>query len=226
MRWIVYSLIVINLGIAGYFIVRPAEDSIARPQDGNHGEGKTLVLLSEKQSGNLPVSQQPVRPDPGKKLCYALGPYLDDLSARVAQARSLELGLTGLISQHKVPNLKDAEFWVHVRPLPSRGEAMTLLRKLQARSVDSYIITQGDLADGISLGLFRQKSSADALQKKVTGMGFEDVAIREVGSTTTEFWVEIREISKLDETMRRRVKAEDQDVQWQMVSCRHQPADG
>ncbi|HCG78160.1 MAG TPA: hypothetical protein DE015_02975 [Oceanospirillales bacterium] len=226
MRWIVYSLIVINLGIAGYFIVRPAEDSIARPQDGNHGEGKTLVLLSEKQSGNLPVSQQPVRPDPGKKLCYALGPYLDDLSARVAQARSLELGLTGLISQHKVPNLKDAEFWVHVRPLPSRGEAMTLLRKLQARSVDSYIITQGDLADGISLGLFRQKSSADALQKKVTGLGFEDVAIREVGSTTTEFWVEIREISKLDETMRRRVKAEDQDVQWQMVSCRHQPADG
>ena len=226
MRWIVYSLIVINLGIAGYFIVRPAEDSIARPQDGNHGEGKTLVLLSEKQSGNLPVSQQPVRPDPGKKLCYALGPYLDDLSARVAQARSLELGLTGLISQHKVPNLKDAEFWVHVRPLPSRGEAMTLLRKLQARSVDSYIITQGDLADGISLGLFRQKSSADALQKRVTGLGFEDVAIREVGSTTTEFWVEIREISKLDETMRRRVKAEDQDVQWQMVSCRHQPADG
>ncbi len=226
MRWIVYSLIVINLGIAGYFIVLPAEDSIARPQDGNHGEGKTLVLLSEKQSGNLPVSQQPVRPDPGKKLCYALGPYLDDLSARVAQARSLELGLTGLISQHKVPNLKDAEFWVHVRPLPSRGEAMTLLRKLQARSVDSYIITQGDLADGISLGLFRQKSSADALQKKVTGLGFEDVAIREVGSTTTEFWVEIREISKLDETMRRRVKAEDQDVQWQMVSCRHQPADG
>ena len=226
MRWIVYSLIVINLGIAGYFITRPTEDSIARTRDGNLGQGKTLVLLSEKQSGNLPVSQQPVRPDPGKKLCYALGPYLDDLSARVAQARSLELGLTGLISQHKVPNLKDAEFWVHVRPLPSRGEAMTLLRKLQARSVDSYIITQGDLADGISLGLFRQKSSADALQKKVTGLGFEDVAIREVGSTTTEFWVEIREISKLDETMRRRVKAEDQDVQWQMVSCRHQPADG
>ena len=226
MRWIVYSLIVINLGIAGYFITRPTEDSIARTQDGNLGQGKTLVLLSEKQSGNLPVSQQPVRPDPGKNLCYALGPYLDDLSARVAQARSLELGLTGLISQHKVPNLKDAEFWVHVRPLPSRGEAMTLLRKLQARSVDSYIITQGDLADGISLGLFRQKSSADALQKKVTGLGFEDVAIREVGSTTTEFWVEIREISKLDETMRRRVKAEDQDVQWQMVSCRHQPADG
>ena len=226
MRWIVYSLIVINLGIAGYFITRPTEDSIARTQDGNLGQGKTLVLLSEKQSGNLPLSQQPVRPDPGKKLCYALGPYLDDISARVAQARSLELGLTGLISQHKVPNLKDAEFWVHVRPLPSRGEAMTLLRKLQARSVDSYIITQGDLADGISLGLFRQKSSADALQKKVTGLGFEDVAIREVGSTTTEFWVEIREISKLDETMRRSVKAEDQDVQWQMVSCRHQPADG
>jgi hypothetical protein len=226
MRWIVYSLIVINLGIAGYFITRPTEDSIARTQDGNLGQGKTLVLLSEKQSGNLPLSQQPVRPDPGKKLCYALGPYLDDISARVAQARSLELGLTGLISQHKVPNLKDAEFWVHVPPLASRGDAMTLLRKLQARSVDSYIITQGDLADGISLGLFRQKSSADALQQKVTDLGFADVAIKEVGSTTTEHWVEIREISKLDETMRRRVKAEDKDVQWQMVSCRHQPADG
>ena len=60
MRWIVYSLIVINLGIAGYFITRPAEDSTARIQDGNHGQGKTLVLLAEKQSGNLPSSQQPL----------------------------------------------------------------------------------------------------------------------------------------------------------------------
>ncbi|GAA6144658.1 MAG: hypothetical protein CSH37_11995 [Thalassolituus sp.] len=225
MRWIVYSLLIINLGLLAYFLTTPGNTDGFTPNDANQGEGKTLVLLSEQQSGDLPVSQQPVRVSNNTKLCYALGPYFDDISARVAQARSLELGLTGLIAQHKVPNLKDAEFWVHIPPLASRGEAMTLLRKLQSKAVDSYIITQGDLTDGISLGLFRQRSSADGLQKKVSQLGFGEVAIREVGSTSTEFWVEVREISKLDETTRRRVKAEDKDVQWQMISCRHQPAD-
>ena len=81
------------------------------------------------------------------------------------------------------------------------------------------------LSDVVREGLFRQRSSADGLQKKVSQLGFGEVAIREVGSTSTEFWVEVREISKLDETTRRRVKAEDKDVQWQMISCRHQPAD-
>jgi len=220
----VYSLVVSNLAIAGYFLTQPQDSQIQGHVDGNHGEGNTLVLLSEQQSGTTPVSQQPVRAEPNKKLCYALGPYTDDISARLAQARSLELGLTGLISEIKVPSLKDAEYWVHIPPLPSRGAAMELLGKLQSKSVDSYIITQGDLTDGISLGLFRKKTSADSLLSKVSGLGFSNVTIKEVGSVNTEYRVEVREISKLDETMRRRIKAEDKDMQWQMVTCRHQPA--
>jgi len=221
MRWIVYTLMLACIAHPAYFILTP-EKTVSMNSDNNAGSGDTLVLVKERESGELPTRQQPLRITDGKKLCYALGPYTDDISARVAQARSLELGLTGLINQLQVPNLKDAEYWVHIPPLESRQAAMEKLGELQRRSVDSYIITQGDLVDGISLGLFRKESSATNLTNKLKGMGFANVAIKEIGATDTEYWIEVREITKLDDVTRRRIRAEDADVQWQMVACKHQ----
>lgn len=225
MRWIVYSLIIINIAIPAYFLLQPdvqetALATTAAVADAN--EGDTLQLRRERDSGAAPAPQRPLRDVTGKKLCYALGPYTDGISARVAQARAMELSLTGLINELQVPNMRDAEYWVHMPPLSNRREALDTLKELQRRGIDSYVITQGDLVDGISLGLFRSEASANTLTAKVRGLGFASVGIREMGATDTEYWVEIREISKLDDRARRRVKADDGDVDWQMVACRHQ----
>jgi hypothetical protein len=222
MRWIVYSLIVINIAIAGYFLLQPAGTVPRVVTTENIDEGDTLVLLTERSAGTEPVSQQPMNAYGDRKLCYALGPYTDDISVRVAQARALKLVLTGLINEVEVPNNKDTEYWVLLPPQASRAAALEQLKQLQKRGVDSYIITQGELVDGVSLGLFRKQDSATRLSAKVRGLGFTDVTIREIGSTTTEYWLEIREISKLDDRMRRRVRGEDAGVQWQMVACEQQ----
>lgn len=222
MRWIVYSLIVINIAIAGYFIMQPPAESSRPIATENAGEGNTLVLLSERSAGTEPVGQQPLNVYGDRKLCYALGPYTDEISIRVAQARSLKLVLTGLINEVEVPSNKDTEYWVHLPPQASRTAALKQLKQLQQRGVDSYIITQGELTDGVSLGLFRKEDSATRLSAKVRGLGFVDVTIREIGATTPEYWLEIREISKLDDRMRRRVRGDDAGVQWQMVACEQQ----
>jgi hypothetical protein len=222
MRWIVYSLIVINIAIAGYFLLQPAGTVPRVVTTENIDEGDTLVLLTERSAGTEPVRQQPMNAYGDRKFCYALGPYTDDISVRVAQARALKMMLTGLISEVEVPNNKDTEYWVLLPPQASRGAAIDQLKQLHNRGVDSYIITQGDLVDGVSLGLFGKQDSARRLSAKVRGLGFANVTIREIGSTTTEYWLEIREISKLDDRMRRRVRGEDVGVQWQMVACEQQ----
>lgn len=225
MRWIVYCLIVINVAIAGYFVLKPnAQASRPALANDNAGEGKTLVLLAERSAGTEPVSQQPLNTYGDRKLCYALGPYKDDISVRVAQARAAKLVLTGLINEVQVPSNQDSEYWVHLPPQANRAAALDKLKKLQLSGIDSYIITQGELVDGVSLGLFRKQDSATRLLARVRGLGFSDVMIKEIGSTVAEYWLEIREISKLDDVMRRRVRGEDAGVQWQMVACEHQGA--
>lgn len=219
MRWIVYSLIVINIAIAGYFLLQPPVEASRPIVTDNAGEGDTLVLLSERDAGTEPVSQQPLNNYHDRKLCYALGPYKDDINARVAQARAAKLVLTGLINEVEVPSNKEAEYWVHLPPQENRSAALEKLKQLQKRGVDSYIITQGELVDGVSLGLFRKQDSATRLLAKARGLGFTDVTIREIGATEIEYWLEIREISKLDDQMRRRVRGDDLGVQWQMVAC-------
>ncbi|WP_370292695.1 hypothetical protein [Thalassolituus sp.] len=216
MRWIVYSLILINLTLAAYFLYfRPVATVSVSPRVAAEAAPQ-LTLLREEQDA-------PARPavKPGTKLCYALGPYEDDLSIRIAQARAKELTLTGIVNPVEVPLDREAEYWVHIPPLESRSEAMDTLRALQKQNVDSYIITQGDLAEGISLGLFHKEESAARLASKVGKLNF-NVAIREIGKSRTEYWLEIREITRLDDKTRQRVKATDQGVDWQMIGCKHQ----
>lgn len=232
MRWIVYSLLLINIVLLTYFLTASPNDNESPSPYISQGKGKPLVLLSEQPAapeGHFDDAavedQQSTYKSEKPKLCYALGPYPERVKAQGAQNRSLELGFTGLVAQHQVPTEKNVEFWVHIPPLADRAEALKLLRKLQSERIDSYIITQGDLANGISLGLFRKRDSAYSLRKKVAQLNFGEVAIRELGGPIAEYWLEVREISKLDEPARRRVKANDSDVAWQMVDCRHQSTD-
>lgn len=216
MRWIVYSLIFINIAVPVYFLFfreQPVTEPVAQVAE----QAPTLQLIKDTD-GTLPAR---VKAAPGTKLCYALGPYADEISARLAQARAAELSFTGLISTVDVPLNKDAEYWVHVPPRKNRSDAVDTLHRLQQQNIDSYIITQGDLAEGISLGLFHSKESAERLTARLQQMDF-DVAIREIGKTRTEYWLEVREVSRLDDRIRQRLAGADTGVQWQMIGCYHQ----
>ena len=57
----------------------------------------------------------------------------------------------------EVDTASGVDYWVYLPPL-ARQASLRQLRELQSRNIDSYIITVGDLANGISLEYFPAKT--------------------------------------------------------------------
>ena len=97
--------------------------------------------------------------------------------------------------------------------------ALRKLKELQKRGVDSFVITEGELANGISLGLFAKKDSVDRLltklaKKKITPM------VKPLERKRNQYWVvaPITKGSTIDEKTRQRL-LEDKEKQWKQIRC-------
>src|SRR5690606_27178288 len=84
---------------------------------------------------------------------------------------------------------KAPDYWVYLPPLADRNAAIDVLRELQQiRKIDSFLISQGPLANGISLGLFKNRDAAVSLQEQRIAEGL-DARLIEVERNATEVWV-------------------------------------
>ena len=80
------------------------------------------------------------------------------------------------------------DYWVYLAPLASRQASLRQLKELQARKIDSYIITQGDLANGISLGIFPRSDSVKPLLRAIKeGRGFFNLPDMDFGAKDAAF---------------------------------------
>lgn len=219
MRWIFFALVFANLLLIAVFWQQQGNDTRPIPQtvqvvDSN----KQLELVSELKSPLIAVVERPEDSEVRQARCYVAGPYADELDARHLLARAQALALAGKINSVDISTDEPSEYWVHVPPRATRAAALKTLRELQQRKVDSYIITQGDLAEGVSLGLFRNQKSAQSVQKKVERFDIP-VEIRVITKSVREYWVEIDQVAQLNEKMRERIQAGDSNIDWQLVAC-------
>ncbi|MBE0482136.1 MAG: SPOR domain-containing protein [Bacterioplanes sp.] len=219
MRWIFFSLVFGNLLLLAMFWQQPAAPAPAAAiQIPNHSQ--RLQLTSEMTALTPRVTRESGSA-PSVATCYAAGPFVDEIDARHLQARSAALNFTATIFSLEKSSDRPSEHWVHIPPRSSRDAAMRLLRELQGRNIDSYIITQGELADGISLGLFRVEASAKKVQSDLQALGYA-AEIRVVNDTQKEYWVEITESAQLNERLRERIRASDQQIRWELIECRRE----
>lgn len=120
--------------------------------------------------------------------CELLGPFIEARFGDAVLGRVRDQGYAAEILSREVKGTSD--YWVYYPPLPTRKEALRQLKELQARNIDSYVITQGELVNGISLGLFTQKASAEGLVARMAEFGYR-VAVQEVSRSHREFWVSL-----------------------------------
>lgn len=218
MRWVFLSLVCLNLLVMVWFWRDQAganQKSVKDPVQ----VGETLVLLSELDSADLKYKQADTANNSDTSTrCYSVGPLADRIDAKHLKVRAEALGfnseLRGLATGTSI------EHWVHIPPQSNRQQSLRLLRELQGRGIDSYIITQGDLAEGISLGLFRSSDSANKLSQKMKGLDYE-VVIQEVSRGEKELWLEFPQVTQLTEAMRKRVVGEGQKLEWMLTDCSH-----
>ena len=218
MRWVFLSLVCLNLLVMVWFWRDQAGMSEAHKSvDNVELQGKGLILLSEVNRSQLSYKTKQVSENSiTDQRCYSVGPFKDESDAKFLGIRAEALGFSS--QMRSLATGGSIEHWVHIPPLANRQQSLQLLRELQGRGVDSYIITQGELAEGISLGLFRNKQSADSLNKKMQGMDY-NVVIKEVLRGEKELWLEFPQVSALTEAMRKRVGGEGQPLNWMLTDC-------
>ena len=189
MRGIVLSLLLVNIGVFAYFQFFTSAVASAPPVSSPTlvGDYQRLTLLSEQELAartdetiQAPVAQS----EPA--VCTLVGPFPELLAAEYFVERLSALSVLSSIQNLTVSG--DPGYWLHLQPLVSRKEALSLLRGLQQKNVDSYIIPSGDLANGISLGMFSDRSRASAMQSSIKQLGY-DPKILEVGRDQTEIWL-------------------------------------
>ena len=166
-------------------------------------DGERLMLLTERlpEAGSSapppsigvaktsPVHQAVDHVEHKKKaLCPHAGPFGDESDAIAllellraddyqAQVQSVEIS-------------KEVDNWVLIPARVSKKASMVLLRELQAKKIDSYLVTEGEHRYAISLGLFKKRSSAEGVQERMLAAGYES-NIQTLDRLTSEYWVRI-----------------------------------
>jgi hypothetical protein len=120
--------------------------------------------------------------------CQLIGPFVELLHAEYVVERLSGLAIESVIKNVEIVDGKS--FWVYLKPEMSEKEALRRLYEIQAKSIDSYIIPSGELANGISFGQFSDLQTAERKAEKIRGQGYA-VQIKEVPKSHSEVWVEM-----------------------------------
>lgn len=218
MRWIFFLLVLANLLLLAFFWQQSPEP--VKPQSAalNVQSAEQRLQLVGEAKLQLSQRRQPVTKAPAQpRLCQVAGPFMDSQTLEDAKARATAVGLLSRVKRIQALSAEPSEYWVHVPPRASRQQARKVLHELQSRRIDSYIITQGELADGVSLGLFRNKESAHNLMTKVQSYGIP-VSIREVSDTQDELWLELNEVDIADDLLQR-ISGDMAGIEWRALAC-------
>lgn len=208
MRSIFIALVVINLGVfIAQWLLRDttvaAVPQAARPLT---LEGPSLRLLSEADSATKKIApvqsvnaapSRPLATDAASSMCTMVGPFIQLLHAEYLEERLHAMDADAKVQSIEVPD--GLGYWVYLSPEVSEKEALRRLYELQAKKIDSYIIPNGELTNGISLGIFNERSAADAHINEIRAQGYQ-AELREVARTISETWVvmPITEAEKID----------------------------
>ncbi|WP_421683538.1 SPOR domain-containing protein [Stutzerimonas urumqiensis] len=131
------------------------------------------IKLVREAAGGLASQGHPVQAD---SLCLNFGPFEQKSEAQALQQRLLSLGVDARIKEFADPI--GVDHWVYLEPSSSRDTAFRQVRELQARGIDSYVITVGDLENGVSLGIFSERASAQGVLDRVARLGYSPLIKR------------------------------------------------
>lgn len=216
MRWMFLWLIVLNLF---YYVWHqqqaPLRVTEIAPLNMAQDSKRDIRLLSE--SGGAP-RREVVEVQAVEAVCLYLGSF-----ELVADASAVEQRLLSLDIQSRVQSMDAAagvDYWVYLPPLASRQASLRQLRELQARKIDSYIITQGDLANGISLGIFPRSDSARSVMQRLRDAGYEP-SLRELTRAHRSFWVRVSPQSRrlADDSLLQRLAFDFKGLEQQLMPC-------
>lgn len=194
MQWVFIILLMLN-GIY-YMWQQNLADSGYEQQKAELGAARvsnnSLVLLTEipdethrenEPEVDVTIDALPERDVP---MCWLVGPFEEVDQGKAFAARMAALDIVSSLIVKEVESPPD--YWVHIPPRATEEAALALLRELKASKIDSFLITKGELENGISLGLFSREHRAQAVYDQRKAQGYA-VEVQVVTRQETQIWL-------------------------------------
>ncbi|WP_444923524.1 SPOR domain-containing protein [Microbulbifer sp. DLAB2-AF] len=192
MRWIALFLILLNFGVFAWFVGTSTSDKerIRVADKRAEVQVQSIALVNEispQELSPLPMApMSPAKASSTEQLCTLLGPFAEESLGEAIVQRLKSLQVSAVLRDVEMQG--QMRYWVFLPPLNSRREAYNRLRELQAQGIDSYVIPKGALADGISFGIFSERSRAESLTSELIEKGIR-AQFREEPQTHAERWI-------------------------------------
>jgi hypothetical protein len=219
MRWLFLLLLVLNL----FYYVWHQQQAPLRVKEiaplSLHQEVRQDIRLLSESGGAQSRREHPVEAAAGgSEVCMFLGGFDQEDSAKLVEQRLITLDIQSQVRVVDAP--AGLDYWVYLPPLASRQASLRQLKELQARKIDSYIITQGDLSNGISLGMFPRNESAESVMQRLREVGYEP-QMRELPRAHRNFWVRIAPESRrlADDALLQSLARDFTGLQHQLMPC-------
>jgi hypothetical protein len=228
MRWIVGSLVAINILVLIWQLVTQEPEASPAPQARQSvNDAPPIKMLSELEEETLQAmmaNRQRVKLNPETNvettapLCTLIGPFEKLLRAEYFVERLQALDVVGKVQEVEIPG--EVGFWVYLPSLSTRKEAFDKLRELQSKGIDSYVIPRGDLENGISFGMFSQATLAKQRLADMRSQGY-GAELQEVERSYKEIWVILQpgQSQQLDPESWQSVLAEETGLERRQNYC-------
>lgn len=187
MKWIVGTLLVLNLAVAGLFMGRSHWPQAASDQ---HAPMNVDRLSLHSQSAPIKGDVTPPRAEAAEALCVE---WRGLNLVEFAQVREQLKALVGqrVMSFTEVP--LNTRHWVIFPPLPSPQSATAKLNELAAAGVqDAFVVKDGPWRNAISLGLYANDEAARRRVREVEDRGVHGTRVELQPRQGTGFYFVIR----------------------------------
>lgn len=185
MKWIILTLLLLNLALGGYQYWQTTQPEVQQ------------TTVSAAQMNNLAISEatrtrlaeleqtQVAEPVVEPLQCVRITGIAAEDQADIIQSRLRALEVAA--SKTTQEDILRSDYWVVLGPFETDQQGRDRLSQLQADDIESFLINQGRLAGGISLGLFSSDNNA---RTRVAELAEQNIDARvERVDRTREVWV-------------------------------------
>lgn len=187
-RALIVLLLVLNLGVAAWWIARP--ESPVPEFTPAIGGAALLQLVDEPAvpaNGGGPVRGPGSATDPATPACYRLGPFADSDSGAEAVA-ALKPDVAGARLRREWPG--PPENWRVVLPAASIEAGTEAAGRVADAGFDDYYVMREGVDEGVvALGMYRDRARAEVRAADLRGAGFA-VRVEPFGGGEAEYWVD------------------------------------
>lgn len=218
MRWLFLLLAVLNGVYYAWQQQAPMRVKHATSLSLAEDSAPDIRLLAESSAAPLRRESAPVERAAIVARCLFVGGFEHGRVAEVLERRLLGLDIEAGVQMLSAPGATD--YWVYLVPLASVQASVRQLKELQARKIDSYIIAQGDLANGISLGIFARADMAQEVMRRLRAAGYQP-ELRELARAQRTYWVRVASHNRhlVDATLLRRLAQDFVGLRHQLIPC-------